>query len=369
MDKVITKSRIEVLDILRGIFVTALIVIHLRLHPNFILMLTGRSKLWVSVGEGFFVVSGFLIGYLNKNTWNENVLLSTKKLVKRASKLYLWSVATTIIFTLWGNVLPVEYAKDGLWQLNSGNFILFIYKTLKLQYFYGWADYLSLYAVYILLTPLVFWIAKKFGYFLPLIISLVVWYFRGESLHMGMQIVFFSALLVGFYYDQVNMFFKTILLHGFEMVKSSINIIFWVTLILSIISVHYFGVVLSVFNIFGVNSEFIGYLTKKNLVLNYYFDKQTVGVGRLFITPIWFFGFFGLAQKYATWLGGVFGGIFKKFGRNSLKVYLIHSFVIFPIPWILAKLNLSGYIFYTAVTLAVLIIIYYINEWTKNFKI
>jgi len=371
MNKVLVenKQRLMVLDVLRGLFVVGLIIIHLRLYPNLLLTISGRSKLWLSVGEGFFAVSGFLLGYLNRYSWFVDPIVSSKKLWKRSFKLYLWSIFTTLFFTIWGNLFPVGLVKESLWQITSSNIGEMIMKTLSFRYVYGWADYLVFYTIYIFLTPLVLWLAARHKAWKIVAISLFIWLVRNNNLYMGMQVVFFMSLLVGFRYIELEKAFAKIDYQKIKKLQNLVMMIFWGTLIFSIVSVHYFFVIKSLMQWFGVSDEVVSFVAQKNLVLNLYFDKQTMGLGRLVLYPLWFLGVLSIVNRFKSTLAKLFGGIFLDFGKNSLKVYIIHAFVIFPVPWLSSKFGISGYSEYTLFTFLVLIIIYYINKYSENIKI
>lgn len=369
MKKEVASGRFDLLDVMRGIFVACIIVNHLDLYPNFFLLFTGRSRLWGSFAEGFFIISGFLIGYIYRNKWRENPKIQSKKILKRSLKLFLWSILLTLLFTFVGNLMPFEFAKSGLWQISDHNILELLWKTISLQYVYGWADFLSYYAIYLALTPAFLYLVVKHGLLLPATISIAVWLYRYDNPYMGVQAMFVMGLVVGFKYDYVQATIKKINPKIISIVSTLILLFFWSTLLLSIVSVFKMNILVSWLRNWGVSEELIGFILKKNAILNLYFYKRTIGLGRLFLSPIWFLAILKMGSDNLKFLARVFGEIFKKFGHSTLKVYILHSLIIFPIPWLCAVFNLNGFIANTTITLLVLAIIYYINEWTKNFKI
>ena len=58
------RRRIFELDLLRGFFVVIIIIDHLQLWPSPLRYLTGEGRLWVTAAEGFFLISGLLVGYI-----------------------------------------------------------------------------------------------------------------------------------------------------------------------------------------------------------------------------------------------------------------------------------------------------------------
>lgn len=66
MSKVATKQseRIITFDLLRGYFLIVILLNHLSFYPNGLSLLTGESMLYASTAEGFFVVSGIVLGII-----------------------------------------------------------------------------------------------------------------------------------------------------------------------------------------------------------------------------------------------------------------------------------------------------------------
>ena len=82
------RRRIFELDLLRGFFVVIIIIDHLQLWPSPLRYLTGEGRLWVTAAEGFFLISGLLVGYIrgfkNKDKSLKDISI---KLIKRAGLL------------------------------------------------------------------------------------------------------------------------------------------------------------------------------------------------------------------------------------------------------------------------------------------
>lgn len=58
------RPRILALDLLRGAFLVAIIVDHLHWGPSWFRLLSGGGKMFTSPAEGFFAISGILVGYI-----------------------------------------------------------------------------------------------------------------------------------------------------------------------------------------------------------------------------------------------------------------------------------------------------------------
>jgi uncharacterized membrane protein len=57
-------TRLTVVDVLRGYFLFAIVINHIRLFPNLFVFITGGTSLWLSFASGFFFISGFILSYL-----------------------------------------------------------------------------------------------------------------------------------------------------------------------------------------------------------------------------------------------------------------------------------------------------------------
>ena len=83
------RDRILALDLLRGYLLCVITIDHLFRFPGLFDLFTGRGQLWVSAAEGFFLISGILVGKIYGSKIAYNLRGETKKLWGRAGKLYL----------------------------------------------------------------------------------------------------------------------------------------------------------------------------------------------------------------------------------------------------------------------------------------
>ena len=78
-------QRIDTIDILRGFFIFMIVVDHLELFPSGFDILTGRGLLWMSAAEGFFFLSGMMIGMVRgRKVQHWPMRAVSKKLFSRA---------------------------------------------------------------------------------------------------------------------------------------------------------------------------------------------------------------------------------------------------------------------------------------------
>src|SRR5690242_6351241 len=151
------KRRIFELDLLRGFFICVIILDHLQFWPSPLQYLTGQGRLWVSAAEGFFLISGLLIGYLRvykgmKLPMRELTVL----LLRRAFMLYVWGVIITFIVVARaalmpgsGALLPKFPAAEQVSSLGT-----YIWNVVSTTFSSDWIYFLRLYAIMLAVTPL-----------------------------------------------------------------------------------------------------------------------------------------------------------------------------------------------------------------------
>lgn len=353
------KARMDVFDLLRGFYIFGIIVNHVALFPNIFMYFTGATKLWVSFAEGFFIISGFFIGFLYKEKIRSHFWLTTKKIVYRSFRLYLWTVYLTLLFTYWGNFMPAGLVKESLWIVNPDNILELIFKTLTFQYQYGWANILPYYSVYLLITPIVLYLLTKRMLLLVVFSSFFVWLFRGQNTYLAIQTMFFGGLFVGFYSEYIRNFWSKLGKKKQGLVRFFVVSSFVFTLIFCLFSVFYFPKIAYLL----LNPEF---WLHKNKVLNWYFDKQTMGIGRLLLSPAWHLSLFFIFSYYKKQITRYFGLLLFSFGQNSLFAYMLHAFVIYPIPFIVWTYNLGGFWANSFVTLATIFLVFVLTHLTSS---
>ncbi len=172
LSKVVKKEkseRILTFDLLRGYFLCVILFNHLQFYPSGLDFFTGRGMLYASTAEGFFVVSGIVLGIVRgRKLIHLPFMTGAKLLWKRAFQLYLTSIILTLLFTFVGQLfLGNEGLKYGIYA-NWSNWWELLWHTINLSYTYGWADFLRLYAIFIFFAPFALWLLRKAGgIFLP----------------------------------------------------------------------------------------------------------------------------------------------------------------------------------------------------------
>lgn len=202
------------IDILRGFFLFVIIVDHLGSFPSIFEPITGGGRLLVSAAEGFFFLSGLLVGRLRGNdVRNGRVRKANMWLIHRATVLYIVSIILTLGFTLIARQL--HYSPRVTLGVSHASWVWTTLRALTLQYSFGLSDMLPLYALYLLISIGVLYLLGKGRWRLVLTLSAGIWflsYFAPGTLRpvgtyfsaTSWQLLFFGGMVLGFHNDAVQ---------------------------------------------------------------------------------------------------------------------------------------------------------------------
>jgi hypothetical protein len=351
------RARILTLDLLRGLFLVIIFVDHLAYAPSlFFQFATGTSSAFASAAEGFFAISGILVGYI----YGPKILQATRtvtiKIWKRAALLYGLTVGFTLLYTAWAALLPGGYPRQPNWTGDIGGLLL---QATTLQFHFGWADFLARYAVFMVFAPLAVWLVAKHHAWIVAIVSIGIWFFWREAPGLqpftAWQIVFMFGIIIGYYLPRLE-----------EQVSSwrpNIRRILWWSVI-SIAAVSYVAVVtrLSIVPVFM--PELHDKLPNEWLPL---FDRNSVGFVRILIGIIWFSGLYLLFRRFEEAIDRFTMGALLLLGKNSLFVYSIEAFIIFLIDVSLPAPAHSRVIVNTIIGIAGIGLVYLVTRYRKEF--
>ncbi len=322
--------RILAFDLLRGIFLLVILIDHVELYPSFFDFLTGKGRLWVSAAEGFFFISGLLIGMVYKRRLHKGMKFIFLKIWQRGAELYIASAVLTFLFVAWALWANDPYLKDGLPLPFHWPHIIF--ETFLMRFGFGWADFLARFAILMIFAPFVFYLTAKGRWKLVILISLVVWAFRGQTFTLGWQLLFNSGIVIGFNWYTIQEKYRQLSPKRRALTKRFFFITAAVTFVFSYVSIY----LLNIFNyLWGLDyapPTLIGVTGAWNHV-NYdiwQFDqKWNLGPVRLALFFVWFPVLFYLINKYGEAINRRTRGIIELMGQNSLFVYVAHAFIIF----------------------------------------
>ncbi len=358
-------KRIGAFDLLRGFFLLVVIIDHVELYPSGFDFVTGRGQLWVSAAEGFFFLSGLLVGIVNRKKIASDVGLVFRKLWSRAALLYVCSVSLTLLFTAWaiahGNPDSIKYAAATHLGWDT------VRQTLELKYVYGWSDFLSYYVTFMLAAPFIMYMLKRKLWWLVITLSAVIWLNRGLNFNQAWQVLFFGGMLVGYYWHTIQ---DTVAGWSGRTRERAWKTVVWAAGI---------TVSISYLNLFALDNlhnhldalspwfaTFIRNWDAINESLWPYFNKFTLEPGRMLMFLLWFSAAFLLMNRYAYKLPRKVDWVLNLLGQNSLYVYGMHSIVVFAVHAYLPKT--WGLAFNFAITALVLAIMVAITHAKVTFK-
>lgn len=319
-------KRILSLDLLRGYFLLVILLDHLYFFPNGFDFLTGRGGLFTSAGEGFFIISGLVLGIVRGS---KLINVPFKKvaglLLKRSLILYLSLIITTILFVLLGwAFIHNPDTKYGLPDPSIGIFTNLI-DIITIRTIYGWTDYLRLYALFLLITPIAMWLLRKRMWGVVLSISIFVWLLTptpadAYTQPISWQALFFIPMIVGFHLEDLKKIWRKLNFKLKKTIKLTTLFVFWTTLIFNQIAVfvapNFDGGIWDVIN-------------DIYLFLDPLFNKDQMMLPRLLLSFIWFASLWYIFHKNEKWIKKYTGWILKPFGENSLYTYIIQGFVVY----------------------------------------
>lgn len=333
VDQALKRERILAFDLIRGLFLAIIIINHAAIAygPSVLLILTGASALPASAAEGFFLISGLMVGYV----YGSKILTNTKamflKMWKRAGLLWFLSVLFTLLYTAWVLSYPDSekfatlYSRDG---------ISFLYNTFLLRFSFGWTDFLARYAWFMFLAPFALWlIAKRLG-LLVATVSLLTWALLRHTPILvpfpAWQIIFVAGIFIGYYFPVIQAKLKSIPAKWQLLLSRSIITLTALTLVLSIISYVLIPYIATLYP--SVIDSPLGWLASyvTNLLAGN-IDKLHLDPARLVIGSLWFAGIYLVFRYYEKPIDSLTKGSLRVLGQNSLFVYCLHAFILFCI--------------------------------------
>lgn len=314
MSEVKKTNRLEVLDYLRGFFIIVIIVDHLSRWPSLFGYISGQALLWVTAAEGFVIISGLLVGYIRgRKNASQSMQSVTAKLIKRALLLYVMSVIASIIYT---SVIWYVHFQGGVpgMLVDTGDWNTLIYKTLTLQHTFVWVYFLTLYAVFLAISPIAIVLMRrglsKLVIALSLIMLAVGWLTSNQLLQW--QALFFIPSVAGYYLPVITAWWKKkttkkkrVLLQGSIAITAGLVAM---SAILALPSL--------------ANNTIIDWIN------NDLFDKEVISIWRLIVAFIWFVGFLSFFIKAEPFIKKYLSWLLLPLGTRSLSAYILHGLAI-----------------------------------------
>lgn len=361
-DRVPKSKRILAFDLLRGFFLLVIMIDHIELYPNGWDIFTGKGRLWASAAEGFFFMSGLLIGMIYKRRLALGMKFIFKKMWRRAIELYVVGVGLTFVFLAWVEFTHHAPIKDPLPSPFPWHH--FIGQALLMRFTYGWADFLVRFAILMLIAPFVFFLVAKGKWWLAAIGILTAWAFRGQGFTLAWQLIFNLGIIIGFYWQDLEKRFRALKRPQQRLVKRGLAIATAVTFAISYASVY----VLSwLFYLWGNDQlpkslQHVAYdWGNWNHDVWLYADKWTMGPVRVALFFMWFTALYWIVRRYESQIARYSRGLLEMLGKNSLFVYTVHAFIVFAFKMYLipAKTDFTQNFLITGAALSLLVLLVY----------
>jgi len=321
----VAKSRRnQVLDLLRGHFLIAILVDHLIFiigRPSWFRYYNGMGRLWVSAAEGFVFISGFLMGRIyRRRLVSRGTAWVVKHLLKRACVFHVLCACLTVMYTVLaraaGRGPNISLGLQDLSALEA------LGRALTFRYAYGWADLLMLYTV-LTLASIAALLALRNG--LGLLVGLFsclayVWVqvlpevnrVTGSPFPIpAWQFLFFLALCFGYYADKVRPLYYRVKKN--RLIMTALVLIFGVSLFGNIMYVFY--------GKWRVYKEEISWL----------FNRLELGPGRIVLFLLWFMVIYAAVRRFLPYIHAVMGWLWDFLGRRSLVTYVCESMILFAV--------------------------------------
>lgn len=327
----LSRPRIATFDLIRGLFLVLIGINHLAIAygPSVFLVVTGASHLPASAAEGFFLISGIMVGYV----YGAKILAATwptfKKLWKRAGLLWLLCVFFTMLYTAWAVLYPGSEVHSTLYSRSGESFL---YNSLLLRFAFGWADFLSRYAWFMFLAPIALWLIAKKLWWVVAAASIGVWaLFRSTEFLLpfsAWQVVFIAGIFIGYYFPAMKA--RVVAL------KPAVKQVFFHSIVW--VSVLTYAIALAAYVIVPWLSESyptiystpLGQLcTFITTSLAPYIDKATLDPLRLGIGIVWFTALYLVFHRFESLIQKGTHGTLELLGKNSLFVYTTEAFLLF----------------------------------------
>ncbi len=355
------RQRILALDLLRGLFLVVIIVNHIAWSPSLFEFVTGKSALFASAAEGFFAISGVLVGYIYGPKILEKTKHTIKRLWKRAGLLYALSVGLTLLFAASAYLLPEGSVRLPMWDRSINSFL---FNTFTLRHSFGWTDFLARYSLFMLLAPAILWLIAKQKTALVATLSILTWLFlRHNDLFLpfsAWQIIFVFGIMIGYHLPAIEGWFraksKSIKRQAYVGLSCLSFATFLFSVGLYIILPYLADTYTQLFS-----TSFLASTDTVRQSLVPYFSKEHLDFGRLLIGTLWFTSLYLVFRHHEELIHKYTFGFLEALGKRSLIVYVTHGFVIFTMDIFFQPSEIHSLLINTLVTGLTIFTVYRIS--------
>jgi hypothetical protein len=320
------KRRIYELDLLRGFFICVIILDHLQFWPSPWQYMTGQGRLWVSAAEGFFLISGLLIGYLRVYKGMAVPMGDlTKLLLRRAFLLYIWGVGLTLLVVALATLMPGTGAL--LPKLPDAEQVttlpIYLWNVVSTTFSSDWIYFLRLYAIMLAVTPIFIWLIRKGLWWVALSVSIGLYavglLLEVKEAALQWQVLFFGAAFIGWKLELILSWLRERVQLRRAILTSLIGITLG-TMALSYFMVHGWDYVENP----GASITREAYVSVRASV-DPWFSNNPMVPARIGLAFVWFSGLLALFHVIRPWLLKYAGWLLLPFGQASLTAYCLQA--------------------------------------------
>lgn len=361
-----TKSkRILAFDIMRGYFILLIASVHLHYYPSLFGLFDGRGQLWTSEAEGFFFISGLLIGIIRRRDITEGGFkVAAGKLWRRSGRLYVVSIALSLLYLAIARdaaFYGVTGFKEGLDQ--TSDLIPLIIHVVTLGYSYGFADFLNYYVVFLFISPFLLWLLVRRQWLLVVLLITGGWVLRWSgdrgalNPFLQWQIFFFMGVILGFYWPKLERAFRALPAARRRLLK--------VGAVASSALIYAGGMIMvfvpQYFEQRAVPSGLIGDLTHQiqtaaaNPLYQSLLVDGRLGLLRPLVWLMVFAGMYVIVRRFESTILRFVGWLLVAFGANSLYAYIIESMLLFGVGFLLLP---SGFFINSVLEISIILLVW-----------
>lgn len=324
------RKRIIALDLLRGFLLLVVMIDHFGWFPSPFELLSGRGSLWASAAEGFFIISGLLVGYIYTPRIRRSFKATTLKLWRRGLLLYVWAVLLTLAFTWWGQHIGGGHKPIGLWE--NPPLGQFLFQAFTLQYVYGWADFLQYYAVYMMVAPLALWLCSRSLGWLVLALSAAICV-PSHGYLASWQLLFMVGMVAGYYLPGIQEWYRRLPRRRSRLLAAGVGTVAVATMLFSALTDRVAIYFMDNFAQSAAVPAWLHTLMSQLYAVHTHLlpwtDKASLGPLRLAAALVWFVALYLFIRRYEQRIDRWSRGLLRTLGENSLVVYVLQAVLVF----------------------------------------
>ncbi len=331
-------------DLLRGYFVLAMVIDHVR-GPSPLYLITGGNRFYTSAVEGFVLASGLVTGLAYRSLIQRmGVSAGIMRALARVASLYLLTVSLTLLLLPLSEVLYLPWAQG----VDLSDPLALVVSILTLHRTYHLVDVLLLYVTLFLVAPMALVLLDRGKGWVILVGTFVLWglyqfypqytalpwpiagnYLFGFS---AWQILFFLGLLLGYHQDRMPALSPKVT--RLAMILTGIGTV-------ALIVAFYIIDPPTATMPSGIAIGSPVFHEARLWLQSNFFDKVDLRPGRLLTSAITFSFLFLVASVFWRRVQRWLGWLLLPLGQHAIYAYAVHIVVAAAVAALLKPLNIT----------------------------